>query len=57
MQLWCELAQAEEAGAIAKGLPRQRFRSSYLYITIDQEHYVVDLLDQTSHRLANLGPL
>ena len=57
MQLWRELAEAEEAGAIAKGLPRQRFRSSFLYTNIDQERYGVDLVVQNCYRLANLGLL
>ena len=57
MQPWRELAEAEEAGAIAKRLPRQRFRSSFLYTNIDQERYGVDLVVQNSYRLAKFGPL
>ena len=36
MQLWREVADAEKTAAIAKGLPRQRFRGSVLCTNIDQ---------------------
>lgn len=54
MQLWCELAEAEKAVAIAKILPRQRIRSSFLYMNIDEECYCVDSIVPKSYSTADL---
>lgn len=39
MQMWREVTDAEKTATIAKGSPRQRFRSRGLYTNIDQQRY------------------